>query len=325
MRRALLIGIDNYPVKPLSGCVNDVKSLRSALEFNGDGGRNFDITELPNVKNSKMAMKEIINLFDGTPDIALLYFSGHGCMNYTGAELVFPDDMKSSTYYVGLQMRTIMDVVNKSKAKHKVIILDCCKSGGMGKFHIDSNSSELQTGVTILSACRENESAVESNGQGLFTKALCYALNGAAADYTGKVSIGSVYSCIDRYFSLTEQRPIFKSNEEEFTTLKTLTPRIGINIIKDIVNIFKSADAQYALNPSYEFTNDPNTNSMAIQPYAEPVNVATMKKLQKLERIGLVEPVGEEHMYFAAMHSKSCVLTEEGKFYWQLARKGLIS
>lgn len=324
MRRALLIGIDDYPVKPLSGCVNDVKSLRSAIEYNGDGKKNFDVKELPNVKNSKVAMAEIIKLFEGSPDIALLYFSGHGCMNHTGAELVFPDDYTAKTYYVGLQMRTIMDVVNRSKAKHKIIILDCCKSGGMGKFHIDSNSSELQEGVTILSACRENESAAEVNGQGLFTKALCYALNGAAADYTGKVSIGSVYSCIDRYFSLTEQRPVFKSNEDEFTTLRTITPRIGVDIIKDITKIFTSADELYSLNPSYEFTNDPSINSRAVLPHADKGNVSTMKKLQKLERIGLVEPIGEEHMYFAAMNSKSCSLTQEGKFYWQLAKKGLI-
>jgi hypothetical protein len=30
--------------------------------------------------------------------------------------------------------------------------------------------------------------------------------------------------------------------------------------------------------------------------------------------------VGEEHMYFAAMHSTGCLLTPLGKHYWRLAK-----
>jgi hypothetical protein len=46
--------------------------------------------------------------------------------------------------------------------------------------------------------------------------------------------------------------------------------------------------------------------------------------LQKLEGIGLVVPVGEEHMYYAAMNSKSCELTAVGKQYWKLVKEGRI-
>ena len=46
--------------------------------------------------------------------------------------------------------------------------------------------------------------------------------------------------------------------------------------------------------------------------------------LQKLEGIGLVVPVGEEHMYFAAMNSKACELTAVGKQYWRLVKEGRI-
>ena len=38
-------------------------------------------------------------------------------------------------------------------------------------------------------------------------------------------------------------------------------------------------------------------------------NVGKFKELQLYESVGLIEPVGEEHMYFAAMNSKSCRLT----------------
>ena len=50
-------------------------------------------------------------------------------------------------------------------------------------------------------------------------------------------------------------------------------------------------------------------------------NVNIFKDLQKLEGVGLVIPVGEEHMYFAAKNSKSCRLTALGYQYWRLANE----
>ncbi len=37
-----------------------------------------------------------------------------------------------------------------------------------------------------------------------------------------------------------------------------------------------------------------------------------------------IVPVGEDHMYFAAMNSKSCALTSIGKQYWRLVHNKLI-
>ncbi len=77
-------------------------------------------------------------------------------------------------------------------------------------------------------------------------------------------------------------------------------------------------DEEFALNPSFEFTNDEGYIVEKRKPYANQDNVQVFKTLQELQSIGFVEPVGEEHMYFAAMNSKSCRLTELGKYYWRL-------
>ena len=53
-------------------------------------------------------------------------------------------------------------------------------------------------------------------------------------------------------------------------------------------------------------------------------NTAVFSDLQKLEGVGLVVPVGEEHMYYAAMNSKACELTAVGKQYWRLVKEGRI-
>jgi hypothetical protein len=44
--------------------------------------------------------------------------------------------------------------------------------------------------------------------------------------------------------------------------------------------------------------------------------------LQRFRAARLVEPIGEEHMYYAAMNSRSCQLTPLGQFYWHLANSG---
>ena len=57
-----------------------------------------------------------------------------------------------------------------------------------------------------------------------------------------------------------------------------------------------------------------------LEPYADEHNVNIFKELQLFESVGLIEPVGEDHMYFAAMNSKSCKLTALGLHYWKLSK-----
>jgi hypothetical protein len=57
------------------------------------------------------------------------------------------------------------------------------------------------------------------------------------------------------------------------------------------------------------------------EPGHDPANVAIIKDLQKMEGAQLMAPVGEEHMYYAAINSKSCRLPALGFQYWRLARE----
>ena len=140
MKAALLIGINDYPDgNELSGCVADIKSLKKAIERNGDGSKNFDVKLMENVQTSDEVMEEIRKLFSGEADTVLLYFSGHGFVDVVGAEIVMPQDLQRvGQYYKGIKMNDIMDLVNQSKAKHKIIILDCCHSGHMGNYKLET-------------------------------------------------------------------------------------------------------------------------------------------------------------------------------------------
>ena len=324
MKKALLIGINDYPCgNELHGCVEDVKSLHSVLERNGDGTKNFDIKDQLDVQTSGEAMHAIEELFRGDEEIALLYFSGHGFVNSTGGELVLPDGYNSGSYYTGLQMSSIMNIVNRSKIKNKIIILDCCHAGNIAE-NIESANSELREGVSILTACRKDEFAMEMGGHGVFTELLCDALQGGAADFSGNITIGGIYAYIDRSFGCWEQRPVFKTNVCNFSPLRTVSPKVPNEIIRELVTLFRNPEEEFLLDPSYEDTNNPKIMHHIIKPYADCGHVKHFKLLQKLQSIGFVEPVGEEFMYFAAMRSKSCRLTSLGKYYWRLVKNNRI-
>ena len=309
----------------LEGCIEDINLVKSAIERNGDDSPNFDVRMMPDVQTSAEVMVAINQLFSGDGDTSLLYLSGHGYVNTTCAEIVMPQNISTGTqYYSGIQMSTIMQVVNQSHVRNKIIILDCCHSGSMGKYNIQDVGSILQTGVSVLTACREDESAMEAGGHGLFTELLCAALNGGAADYCGNITMGGVYAYIDRSFGPWDQRPVFKTNVTEFAPLRKVAPQVPLSVIRELSSLFADPTVDLPLDPSFEDTNAPNIKHEWVEPYANKDNVRKFKMLQKLQSIGFVKPVDEQFMYFAAMKSKSCRLTELGRYYWRLVNDGRI-
>ena len=221
MRKALIIGIDNYPNCPLSGCVNDAFAMKSILEYDSDGSPNFSVKLMTSNNltiTSSNLRREIQSLFDGDPDIALLFFAGHGFVSSYGGHIV-SEDFKE--YDEGVSMDDILNLANKSKAKNRIIILDCCYSGNMGSPNLtDGKYAGLADGVTILTACRSTETSSEQKGQGIYTSLLIDALQGGCSDLTGNISPGSVYAYIDLALGPWSQRPVFKTNVSRFVSLR---------------------------------------------------------------------------------------------------------
>ncbi len=318
-RKALVVGIDDYPSYPLSGCCNDAEAIKDLLANNENGNPNFSVWKKENVQTMGELRGLIEQCFEGDADVALFYYSGHGHIDEVGGYLVTPD---YSSHNYGVSLSEILSIANKSKCKERVIILDSCFSGFMGS--IDTSSQDTATikeGVTILTASRNNETSSEVGGHGVFTSLLIEALKGGASDITGHITIGSIYAFIDKALGPWEQRPVFKTNVTRFTSIRSVRPQVSIETVRRICEYFNTPDDQMLLDPSFEPTNNPNDNHQLIEPYAIAENTAKFAELQKLESIGLVTPVGEEHMYFAAMNSKKCRLTAVGKQYWKLVNE----
>lgn len=312
MRRALIVGIDDYKGAPLHDCVSDANAVAAALETHGTGSPNFQVLLMtsPSDEVTRPKLREAIEkLFATDCDIALLYFSGHGFVRSADGYIVTKD---ATTYDEGIAMTEILKMANSSPVKNKVVILDCCYSGNMGTPNPEEGGvAQLSEGLTVLTASRGSEAAIEKGGGGVFTDLVVAALQGGAADLRGHVTPGSIYAYVDQALGAWDQRPIFKTNVTQFTSLREVPPQVPLETLRKIVTYFPGPQDEHALDPSYEDTEEGHN----------PDNVKIFKDLQKMEGVGLVVPVGGDHMYYAAMNSKSCRLTALGAQYWRLAKE----
>lgn len=315
MRRALCVGIDNYvSVGSLRGCVSDAERIADVLARNDDSSINFDCRLLlaptggaNDVVTQATLISEIEELLKYPAEIALLHFSGHGTASDLAGFLVTQD---AANYSAGVRMDDVIKLANESPATEVVILLDCCYSGQLGQIPtVNNNLTMVSEGISILTASRGDQPSVEDAGGGVFTSLVLDALEGGAADILGEVTSPAVYAFVEAALGAWDQRPLFKAHVTRATPLRRCHPKIDPKTIRNLPNIFKLPAEDLALDPSFEDT----TNNF------DPNNVKIMKSLQELCRVHLVVPVGENHMYDAAINSKWCRLTATGRYYWRLA------
>ena len=250
-------------------------------------------------------------LLSGGADVALLYFAGHGSGSGADAVLV-TQDATSAT--LGIAFSEVLTKVAGSPVREVVLILDCCFSGAAGGIpQLASSAAALRDGVSILAASRGDQMAAETaSGHGLFSTFLAGALDGGAADVLGKVTVAGLYAYLDESFGAWAQRPAFKANVDHLHGLRSCTPAVPLSELRQICVLFPNGGDLFPLDPSYEPDADPR--------HAE--HERLFSTLQRYRAAKLLQPVGAEHMYFAAMESKACRLTPLGRHYWQVARDG---
>lgn len=319
MRKALFLGINQYDhIQNLNGCANDAQQMSAVLSRHADGRPNFSSQVFVSTETylSKSFIEgKIRELFHGDLEVALFYFAGHGFFDDdVNTGFIIPQNF-SPAEKNGIRVDDILEIARQNKQiKNTIIILDCCQSGGAGKSSaLRGGSSILDERLTILTACKEDEYAVEDgSGHGLFTGLMLEALHGGAGNILGKITPSSVYAFVDNALDAWEQRPVFKTNVSQFLSLRDTTPRVPLDVLRNLPKWFPSSGSIYPLDPSYEPTSaKPNDSNMEI-----------FKQLQLCNRHSLIEPVNAEHMYFAAMNSTGCRLTVIGEYYRDLAQKG---
>lgn len=319
MRRALCVGIDLYPFGALRGCVSDAERLAGLLARHEDGNPNFDCRAMKATLDGKgdkigraELRKAVKELFSQPAEVALLHFSGHGTVNDLDGYLITQD---AAAYDEGLAMSEVLKMANDSKSEEVVVLLDCCHSGNLGNPPVVNNTRALlREGVSILTASRGDQVSVESNGAGLFSSLVGDALEGGAADLVGDVTAPAIYAFVEAALGAWDQRPLFKSHVSKVVPLRTCTAPIDIAVLRELPMLFPVPAEDLPLSPECE-ANHSKMNYDRHKVFC---------KLQALNRVHLVVPVGADHMYHAAMESKACRLTAAGRYYWRLARDNRI-
>jgi caspase domain-containing protein len=319
MKRALLVGIDYYEnFQQLYGCANDAAAIHPLLQRNEDGGPNLDC-RLASAHDaathvSRDRLKEMIReLLSGGAEFALLYFAGHGAPTDGGVALVTSDGTDGTP---GVTFSEILAAINKSSVAEVTVILDCCFSGGATTIEALNNGlANLRNGLSVLTASRDDQVSMETaEGRGQFSTYLEGALNAGAADVLGRVNVSGLYSYLSESFGAWEQRPTFKANIDRLHDIRTCKPLVPLETLRRLTEWFPAPGYDYPLDPTYEPTANKERHP----------NETIFAGLQKFRACRLVDPIGVEHMYYAAINSTGCRLTPLGKHYWSLVKAGRI-
>jgi Caspase domain len=321
-KRALLVGIDQYQFMPqLRGCTADAIAMRDLLQRNDNGSPNYDCRVLTSADGPPVT-RELLRsqwhtLFDNFDGHVLFHFSGHGKPTSAGGVLVTQDGTPGDP---GLPMDELLTLANRSKAKTLLLIVDSCYAGNAGDPAIlqgngsAQNQALIREGVTILAASRQTESARETGGHGVFTKLILGALQGGAADVRGRVSVASIYAYVEQALGSWEQRPMYKSYADYLPPVRLCRPSVPDTLLRALPKLFKEDTAQFCMCPSFERTH----------PSAKPSHVNVFDKFKALRNANLLTTQGGRDLYFIAMEAGWVKLTPLGRFYRQLAEKGLI-
>jgi hypothetical protein len=198
---ALLIGVSEYEagLPPLPASPNDVEAMRRVLQNPNIGG--FDEVETL-IDPDPNAMRLAINrLFANCQkeDLAVLFFSGHGITDDEG-KLYLTTRFTDEQFYKATSVPAsfVHDVMNDSRCKRQVVILDCCYSGAFAEGWQPKSGGAVDIkrelggeGRAILTSSTALQKSFEHEGSGIYTRFLVEGLETGAADRdgTGTISI----------------------------------------------------------------------------------------------------------------------------------------
>ncbi len=233
-RRALCVGINDYPAAPLTGCVADADSWSRTLNTAG-----FEVTRLLNAQATRAGIVDSLERMiaaSRSGDVLVFQYSGHGTQvpdddgDEGGGdtplydEAICPFDYAAGALLIDDDIGRIFSKV--PEGVNLTCFMDCCHSGTIARFAMAGMTTSKPRDTTehrrfiqaderliaahrsyrargmgaarspgphrtpammrevVFSACRSDESAWESGGQGEFTVRATRILDGGLDDLT---------------------------------------------------------------------------------------------------------------------------------------------
>ena len=228
---ALVVGVNQLPMAPLKYCVKDAHVVSQILQQQGGYPEKQIITLVdnpakpqlhPTAKNIMQELTAMLNKVDAD-DTVVVSFSGHGwkTVDANGKEeyYLIPIDFNGNANSA-VEMKKLRELLEKSPARQKLLILDCCHAGGakgLPQFvkqfaATNATPAELQSvfvnakGIWTLTSCRAAETSLEwaDKKHGLFTYFLADGLRGNADyDRDGFITVHELALYVLQHVSVT--------------------------------------------------------------------------------------------------------------------------
>ncbi|EGJ35207.1 uncharacterized caspase domain protein [Moorena producens 3L] len=227
VKRALLIGVSKYGkgLKPLPGATKDLEEIKGILD-SPQLGNFVDVKALSNPDRQEME-EAIEELFASSEkdDLVLLFFSGHGVKDssnqlYLTTRITRKNSQGELVKTTAVSARAIHNIMNGSRSKRQVVILDCCFSAAFRKGLLvkDDRSVDLQNqlggeGRAILASSTDYSFSQLDKQLSIYTQYLVQGIETGEADLNG-----------DRVISLDELHEYIENKIKE--TLPVMTPKI---------------------------------------------------------------------------------------------------
>ncbi|GAA3005585.1 caspase family protein [Actinokineospora diospyrosa] len=203
--RALLVTNWAFPddpgLAPLLGPEHDAEVLRAALTAPGVGlHRLADVRVVADASQRDILIA--LDEFFGEAtrdDQLLLYYSGHGKLDLHGnLHLAARDTRSDRIMSTGIPARAVVDMMTASRAKAKVVLLDCCHSGGFKAApdlprHLGGKGVFVIASGLSVQLTKDAEKAGEPSPFTGFA-ADCLATGQPDRDGDGYVSVDDLYS-----------------------------------------------------------------------------------------------------------------------------------
>ena len=229
MIRGLFCGVSEYRgANTLPFCKNDVESLKSVLveKFMVDDEDIEIIAKEGEIDNDEYIQQ--LSKFSGEcdrDDLAILYFSGHASISSEGYNYLCVTNTFNE--YTGVYIDALIDIFSKSRAKSKLVILDCCHADNKHEtkqqvYNADKMIEDLyQAGISIFYSCEKEQTSNPYYGGQIsaFTQFLCDALSYKGIYRDGGLYFYDIKLLVERYAEVwnsknkeTIQTPIFRTN-----------------------------------------------------------------------------------------------------------------
>lgn len=242
--KATLVGVSNYndsKTPNLEACKNDIVAVKDAL-IKGLCVSPGNIRTLGD--SGTVSLKEFVNELEvasmlvESDDTYIFYFSGHG----NNGILALSENIVS--------VQAVIELVNKIKAKNKIIILDSCRSGDFMIPKVETlGINELVekfvgAGCAVMASCGASENSTfypPEKKISLYTHFLCDALTADFIVKKGKKSLEEINELIIRMTDIWNQKgdkiqhPVFRANITGtiYFPVQKYTPYEKQNIYKD--------------------------------------------------------------------------------------------